>query len=147
MRATLTLAVFFAVKSFSIGSAAPVTERGPFLDQINSTHWMFGNDLWNVTQGPSYAINLQYQGSDVVNSAVGDHAEYGMHHKLSLSFFVQLYKHPRHDIIKLLPMNLNRRRIEPPSYVRTYHYEHIITHRHYILLYVRRLALGNISRS
>ncbi|KAL6712523.1 hypothetical protein ACN47E_000400 [Coniothyrium glycines] len=48
--------------------------RGPFLERINATHWVFGNDIWNVTQGPVYATNLQYQGSDAVRSATGHYA-------------------------------------------------------------------------
>lgn len=42
-----------------------------FLEQINSTLWIFGNDLWNITQGPVYATKLYYDGSDAIGTAVG----------------------------------------------------------------------------
>lgn len=54
-----------------------VAKTAPFLKEINSTHWVIGNDLWNVTQGPIYATNLQYQGSDAVRTAAGHYAGYG----------------------------------------------------------------------
>ncbi|KAF2026874.1 hypothetical protein EK21DRAFT_92001 [Setomelanomma holmii] len=50
--------------------------KGPFLQQISSSQWIFGNDLWNLTQGPTYANNLQYQGSDAVGTAQGHYAGY-----------------------------------------------------------------------
>ena len=52
--------------------------KGPFLQQVSSTQWVIGNDLWNVTQGSIYAANLQYQGSDAVKGAAGHYAGYGM---------------------------------------------------------------------
>ncbi|KAF3005903.1 hypothetical protein E8E13_009549 [Curvularia kusanoi] len=48
--------------------------KGPFLQQITSSQWIIGNDIWNVTQGPTYATNLQFQGSDAVGKAQGHYA-------------------------------------------------------------------------
>ncbi|KAJ4357149.1 uncharacterized protein N0V89_001724 [Didymosphaeria variabile] len=52
-----------------VAAASPASAKGPFLQQISSTSWIFGNDIWNLTQGQIYATNLQYQGSDAVKSA------------------------------------------------------------------------------
>ncbi|KAK7186884.1 rhamnogalacturonate lyase [Paraphaeosphaeria sporulosa] len=57
-------------------AVSPASARGPFLQQINSTSWIFGNDIWNLTQGQTYATNLQYQGSDAVKGAPGHYAGY-----------------------------------------------------------------------
>lgn len=51
--------------------------KGPFLQQVSSTQWVIGNDLWNVTQGVTYATKLQYQGLDAVGTAAGHYAGYG----------------------------------------------------------------------
>jgi rhamnogalacturonan endolyase len=70
MRASLLFAAVATVRS--------ALAKGPFLQQISSTQWVFGNDVWNLTQGPSYATKLQYQGSDAVKSAPGHYAGLGM---------------------------------------------------------------------
>ncbi|PSN69554.1 hypothetical protein BS50DRAFT_547165 [Corynespora cassiicola Philippines] len=67
MRSSVLVACF-------VVAGQSIAHVGPFLQQINSTHWILGNDLWNVTQGPVYATNLQYQESDAVGSAVGHYA-------------------------------------------------------------------------
>ena len=54
-------------------------EAGPFLKELNSTHWVIGNDLWNITQGPVYATELYYDGSDAIGSAVGHYVGVGKH--------------------------------------------------------------------
>jgi hypothetical protein len=78
MRASLLLA--------SVAAARSALGKGPFLRQINSTEWVFGNDIWNLTQGPTYATNLQYQGSDAVKSAPGHYAGYGAASTISSTF-------------------------------------------------------------
>ena len=72
-----------------IATARSALAKGPFLQQISSTQWVFGNDIWNLTQGPTYATNLQYQGSDAVKGAPGHYAGYGTeattHYTLNMS--------------------------------------------------------------
>ncbi|KAF4550304.1 putative polysaccharide lyase family 4 protein 1 [Elsinoe fawcettii] len=45
--------------------------RGPFLEQTSNNTWVFGNDIWNLTQGPVYGTKLYYQGEDAVRNASG----------------------------------------------------------------------------
>ncbi|KAF2126694.1 polysaccharide lyase family 4 protein [Dothidotthia symphoricarpi CBS 119687] len=60
-----------------LASAVTLCEaKGPFLQQVSSTQWVIGNDLWNVTQGPTYATKLRFQGSDAVGNATGHYAGY-----------------------------------------------------------------------
>ncbi|KAF2630669.1 polysaccharide lyase family 4 protein [Macroventuria anomochaeta] len=58
----------------ALAAAKTALAKGPFLQQVTPTQWIIGNDLWNVTQGATYATNLQYQGSDAVGKAQGHYA-------------------------------------------------------------------------
>jgi rhamnogalacturonan endolyase len=69
MRATSVLTVLIAART--------TLAKGPFLQQVTSSQWIIGNDLWNLTQGPTYATNLQFQGSDAVGKAQGHYAGVG----------------------------------------------------------------------
>ncbi|KAF2759827.1 galactose-binding like protein [Pseudovirgaria hyperparasitica] len=48
----------------------------PFLEHVGNGSWIFGNGLWNITQGPIYATKLHYDGSDAIGAAVGHYAGY-----------------------------------------------------------------------
>ncbi|KAJ0161309.1 Rhamnogalacturonate lyase [Colletotrichum tanaceti] len=53
--------------------------KGPFLEQINDSTWVIGNDHWNLTQGALYATKLFWEGvpgADLVGSAVGHYVGY-----------------------------------------------------------------------
>lgn len=66
--------------SFALHVGA-VIATGPFLTQIDNQTWVFGNDLWNVTQGPNYATKLFSSilpGQDLVGSAYGHYSDIGM---------------------------------------------------------------------
>lgn len=55
--------------------------KGPFLSQIDNQTWVFGNDLWNVTQGPNYATKLYstiLPEQDLVGTAYGHYSDVGM---------------------------------------------------------------------
>lgn len=61
-----------------VGSAVA---KGPFLAEIGDQTWVFGNDLWNVTQGPNYATKLYstiLPEQDLVGSAYGHYSDVGM---------------------------------------------------------------------
>lgn len=58
----------------ALAAAKTALAKGPFLQQVSSAQWIIGNDLWNLTQGATYATNLQYQGSDAVGKAQGHYA-------------------------------------------------------------------------
>jgi rhamnogalacturonan endolyase len=66
-----------SIVSFLAAAKVGLAKTGPFLQQISPSQWVIGNDLWNVTQGVTYATNLQYQGSDAVGTATGHYAGYG----------------------------------------------------------------------
>jgi rhamnogalacturonan endolyase len=51
-------------------------ETGPFLKEVSHTTWIIGNDVWNVTQGRTYATKLWYKDRDCVGSAVGHYVSY-----------------------------------------------------------------------
>lgn len=57
--------------------AAAAAAKGPFLTQTGTQTWVFGNDLWNVTQGPNYATNLYSTlvGQDLVGTAYGHYTD------------------------------------------------------------------------
>ncbi|KAI0175410.1 polysaccharide lyase family 4, domain III-domain-containing protein [Pestalotiopsis sp. NC0098] len=57
--------------------AAPaVVLAAPFLTQLNSSAWVFGNDLFNVTQGSVYATQVHYGGHELVGTAAGHYMGY-----------------------------------------------------------------------
>lgn len=60
-----------------LGAAAA---SGPFLTQIDTATWVFGNDHWNVTQGPSYGTKLYSSilpDQDLVGTAYGHYLDIG----------------------------------------------------------------------
>jgi rhamnogalacturonan endolyase len=58
-------------------SAVPLQRAtGPFLTQVDNTTWIFGNDVWNVTQGQTYADQPWYKDRDCVGEAVGHYVSY-----------------------------------------------------------------------
>lgn len=62
--------------------AAPTNNRGQskgFLKQIDNSTWVFGNGLWNLTQGRQYATKLYYRDRDLVDEAVGHYVSYSEH--------------------------------------------------------------------
>jgi rhamnogalacturonan endolyase len=50
---------------------------GPFLEEIDSSTWIFGNSLWNVTQNAVYAKPAYYLGTEIVGDAYGHYMGYG----------------------------------------------------------------------
>lgn len=63
------------------GASAVVAK--PFLTQIDASTWVFGNDLFNVTQGSVYATEVHYRGHELVGTAVGHYMGYGEHQSLA----------------------------------------------------------------
>ncbi|KAI1747268.1 rhamnogalacturonate lyase [Xylaria castorea] len=51
-------------------------ESGPFLSQVDNQAWIIGNELWNLTQGPKYGVQLFYKDHDCVGEAVGHYVSY-----------------------------------------------------------------------
>ncbi len=60
---------------FSAASAGP---SGPFFLQLNDTEHVIGNDIWNITIGPTFGTKLYYKGKDIVGNAVGHYSSYSM---------------------------------------------------------------------
>ncbi|KKK17913.1 hypothetical protein P175DRAFT_0481919 [Aspergillus ochraceoroseus IBT 24754] len=61
-----------ALAALAIG----VQARGPFLQTVNDTTHVIGNDLWNVTIGLQYGVKLYYKNKDLVANAVGHYVSY-----------------------------------------------------------------------
>ncbi|ORY65174.1 polysaccharide lyase family 4, domain III-domain-containing protein [Pseudomassariella vexata] len=61
---------------WAFAASLATAQRGPFLEQIDDTTWVVGNDLWNLTQGAFYATKLFHRGQDLVGSAVGHYVGY-----------------------------------------------------------------------
>jgi hypothetical protein len=51
---------------------------GPFFLQLNDTEYVIGNDIWNITIGPTFGTKLYYKGKDIVGNAVGHYSSYSM---------------------------------------------------------------------
>lgn len=66
------LSSFLALAGFSIGAHA----KGPFLQKIDDTTHVIGNDLWNVTIGRQYGVKLFHKDRDLVGDAVGHYVSY-----------------------------------------------------------------------
>ncbi|KAL4892813.1 polysaccharide lyase family 4, domain III-domain-containing protein [Aspergillus ambiguus] len=50
--------------------------KGPFLQKVNDTTHVIGNDFWNVTIGQQYGVKLYYKGQDLVGNAWGHYVSY-----------------------------------------------------------------------
>lgn len=63
-------------------SASPTKFGDPFLKSLNSSTWVIGNDIWNLTIAMTYGTKLMYKGHDLVGNAVGHYVSYSMSFKL-----------------------------------------------------------------
>lgn len=71
---------FSGLSVWALTASVVSAGKGPFLEQINDSTWVIGNDLWNLTQGSLYATKLYWTGvpgADLVGSAVGHYVGYG----------------------------------------------------------------------
>lgn len=60
-----------------VAASSPLAhKKGPFLQILNETHSIIGNDLWNITQGPTFATKLFYKDHDCIGDAVGHYVSY-----------------------------------------------------------------------
>ena len=66
-----------SVLTVLITAAKTALAEGPFRQQVTSSQWIIGNDIWYLTQGSTYATNLYFQGSDSVGKAQGHYAGVG----------------------------------------------------------------------
>ena len=55
---------------------AGTVQAKPFLQKINDTAHVIGNDLWNVTIGRQYGVKLFYKDTDLVGDAWGHYVSY-----------------------------------------------------------------------
>ncbi|GES65207.1 rhamnogalacturonase [Aspergillus terreus] len=56
--------------------AAGAYAKGPFLQKIDDSTHVIGNDLWNVTIRQQYGVKLFYKGQDLVGDAWGHYVSY-----------------------------------------------------------------------
>ncbi|KAI0544502.1 rhamnogalacturonate lyase [Xylaria curta] len=70
-------AIFVPVVVASVG-ALPTKpqDSSPFLGQVADHTWIIGNEIWNLTQGPKYGVQLYYKDYDCVGDAVGHYVSY-----------------------------------------------------------------------
>jgi rhamnogalacturonan endolyase len=72
----LSLWIYSAVLVSWASAIENGTQSKGFLKQLDSTTWIFGNDVWNLTQGRQYATKLLYKDKDLVGEAVGHYVSY-----------------------------------------------------------------------
>ncbi|KAI3341129.1 rhamnogalacturonate lyase [Ustulina deusta] len=62
----------------SLIGAVPTKSRelSPFFSQVDNQTWLIGNEVWNLTQGPKYGVQLFYKDHDCVGDAVGHYVSY-----------------------------------------------------------------------
>ncbi|TRX88384.1 hypothetical protein FHL15_010697 [Xylaria flabelliformis] len=70
-------AIFIPIVMTLVG-ALPMKpqESSPFLSQVADHTWIIGNEIWNLTQGPKYGVQLYYKDHDCVGGAVGHYVSY-----------------------------------------------------------------------
>lgn len=71
---------FSRLSALALAGRLASAGKGPFLEQINDSTWVIGNDHWNLTQGSLYATKLFWEGvpgADLVGSAAGHYVGYG----------------------------------------------------------------------
>lgn len=76
-----------AVLISALGLAQCESYGEPFLIRGNKETYVIGNDLWNVTVGPTFATKLLYKGVNLVGNASGHYVSYSTSPKLSLTPF------------------------------------------------------------
>jgi len=110
MRTISLIAALAAVNS--------VVAKGPFLQQVSSSEWIIGNDVWNLTQGATYATKLLYQGSDIVGQARGHYAGVGTYLHKFQPYMTNLRIHRRRSQLSIhqrqggnADVQLHRRRL------------------------------------
>ena len=67
-----------ALLALTVEASTSTTSTGPFLQSLNETGWVIGNDLWNITIGSIYGKKLYYNGRDLIGNATGHYQGYGM---------------------------------------------------------------------
>lgn len=77
--------MFLVLFLFTFGVASAT---GPFFLSLNSTTHVIGNDLWNITIGPTYGTKLFYKNKDIVGKAVGHYVSYSMSTKPCKTTFI-----------------------------------------------------------
>jgi len=55
----------------------------PFLIRGTKNTYVIGNDLWNVTVGPTFATKLLYKGVNLVGNASGHYVSYSTSPRLT----------------------------------------------------------------
>jgi rhamnogalacturonan endolyase len=73
----LAMSVPFRLALCLLGFLAATARCDLFLNQVDKSTWVFGNAIFNVTQGPVYATKVYYRGLELVGSAVGHYMGYG----------------------------------------------------------------------
>ncbi|KAI1343322.1 polysaccharide lyase family 4 protein [Xylariaceae sp. FL0016] len=69
------LSLFAAICSMTLASCATAADR-PFLSQVDNETWVIGNEVWNMTQGRTYGVKLNYKDHDCVGGAAGHYVGY-----------------------------------------------------------------------
>jgi rhamnogalacturonan endolyase len=57
-----------------------ISASSPFFLRLNGAEHVIGNDLWNITIGPTYGTKLFYKNKDIVGNAQGHYLSYSWLH-------------------------------------------------------------------
>ncbi|KAK8070874.1 hypothetical protein PG997_011077 [Apiospora hydei] len=60
-------------RTHALPSLAPT---GPFFQELGNELWVIGNEVWNMTQGRQYGVELYYKDHGCVGDAVGHYVSY-----------------------------------------------------------------------
>ncbi|KAK8073851.1 hypothetical protein PG994_004750 [Apiospora phragmitis] len=77
MRATSVAAPMALLLSSSRAYTLPsLVPTGPFFQDLGNETWVIGNEIWNMTQGRQYGVELYYKDHDCVGDAVGHYVNH-----------------------------------------------------------------------
>jgi hypothetical protein len=49
----------------------------PFFQYVSPSHWILGNELWNISLSKVYATELYFSDTELIGQAKGHYAGYG----------------------------------------------------------------------
>ncbi|KAK6856949.1 hypothetical protein PG995_007136 [Apiospora arundinis] len=74
--ASVATALALLLSSSRAHTLPPRATSGPFLQELGNETWVIGNEIWNMTQGRQYGVQLFYRDHNCVGDAVGHYVSY-----------------------------------------------------------------------
>ncbi|RWA08559.1 hypothetical protein EKO27_g6551 [Xylaria grammica] len=70
-------AIILSIAATLVGAVPTQSHTpSPYFNQVDNQTWVIGNELWNLTQGLKYGVQLFYKDHDCVGDAVGHYVSY-----------------------------------------------------------------------